>query len=95
MAVLWHNGRPIRQVYIHCICLESQIEAFCTRLSEFGIPAMPDIRTVDHWLDGNTKDRWPQSKTMAQHCRAGAFERRFAVVMNENFRFTTDLERYV
>ncbi|KAI0345567.1 glycoside hydrolase [Trametopsis cervina] len=64
-------------------------------ISEFGIPAMPDIRTIDYWLDGNVKDRWPQSKAMAQHCRAGAFERRFAVVMNENFRFTNDLERYV
>ena len=60
--------------------------------SEFGIPAFPDVKTVDYWLDGKTQDRWAQSKSMAQHDRAGAHERRFAIVMNENFRLTNDLE---
>ncbi|OCH85238.1 glycoside hydrolase [Obba rivulosa] len=64
-------------------------------VSEFGIPAMPDIRTVDYWLAGNQKDRWAQSKTMAQHNRAGNHERRFAIVMNENFRLTGDLETHI
>ncbi|EMD39457.1 glycoside hydrolase family 2 protein [Gelatoporia subvermispora B] len=64
-------------------------------VSEFGIPSMPDIRTVDHWLAGNEKERWAQSKTMAQHCRAGNHERRFAIVMNENFRLTADLETHI
>ena len=63
--------------------------------SEFGIPAMPDIRTVDYWLNGNTRERWAQSKLMAQHNRAGGHERRFAIVMNENFRLTGDFETYV
>ena len=63
--------------------------------SEFGIPSFPDIKTVDYWLDGNTKDRWAQSKAMAQHDRAGSHERRFAIVMNENFRLTSDLETCV
>lgn len=53
---------------------------------------MPDIRTVDYWLDGNTKDRWAQSPSMQQHNKAGSHERRFAIVMNENFRLTSDLE---
>ena len=53
------------------------------------------MKTVDYWLDGNTKDRWAQSKAMAQHDRAGSHERRFAIVMNENFRLTSDLETCV
>lgn len=64
-------------------------------LSEFGVPAMPDIRTVNHWLDGNVGDRYAQSKSMMQHNKAGSHERRFAVLMNENFRLTSDLERFV
>lgn len=32
---------------------------------------------------------------MAQHTRAGSFERRFAILMNENFRMTSDLETFV
>ena len=56
---------------------------------------MPDIRTIDYWLDGDMKNRWAQSKGMMQHDRAGAHERRFAIVMNENFRMTSDLETYV
>ena len=53
---------------------------------------MPDIRTIDYWLDGNVKERWAQSRLMAQHNRAGGHERRFAITMNENFRLTSDLE---
>ncbi|KAI1789937.1 glycoside hydrolase [Ganoderma leucocontextum] len=64
-------------------------------VSEFGIPAFPDIKTVDYWLDGSTKDRWAQSKAMAQHDRAGSHERRFAIVMNENLRLTGDLETHI
>ncbi|KAH9948314.1 glycoside hydrolase superfamily [Amylocystis lapponica] len=64
-------------------------------VSEFGLPSMPDIRTVDYWLDGNTKDRWAQSPSMQQHNKAGSHERRFAIVMNENFRLTSDLETHI
>ena len=64
-------------------------------LSEFGIPSFPDVRTVDYWLAGNTKDRWAQSKSMAQHNRAGGHERRFGILMNENFRLTGDFETCV
>ncbi|KAI0917712.1 hypothetical protein AcW2_007777 [Taiwanofungus camphoratus] len=64
-------------------------------ISEFGIPSMPDIRTVDYWLDGNKNERWAQSKLMAQHNKAGNHERRFAVIMNENFRLTSDLETHI
>lgn len=57
---------------------------------------MPDMRTITYWMDGAAKSEWyAQSTLMAQHTRAGSFERRFAIVMNENFRVTSDLETYV
>ncbi|KAI0326209.1 glycoside hydrolase [Cubamyces sp. BRFM 1775] len=49
-------------------------------VSEFGMPSFPDAKTVDYWLDGNVKER---------------HERRFAIVMNENFRLTSDLETHI
>ncbi|KAH7913372.1 glycoside hydrolase family 2 protein [Hygrophoropsis aurantiaca] len=65
-------------------------------VSEFGIPSFPDMRTVEYWLTGvGPEQRYSQSKIMAQHTRAGAFEHRFAVVMNDNFRLTSDLETHV
>lgn len=64
-------------------------------VSEFGIPAFPDIRTIDYWLDGDTTQRYAQSQLMAQHCRAGGFERRFAIVMGENVRWSSDLETHI
>ncbi|KAG8881418.1 hypothetical protein FRB97_009613 [Tulasnella sp. 331] len=64
-------------------------------VSEFGLPSVPSMKTVEHWLYGaDESQRHPQSKSMAQHCRAGSFERRFANYMNENFRMTGDLETY-
>ncbi|KAH7927653.1 glycoside hydrolase [Leucogyrophana mollusca] len=67
-------------------------------VSEFGIPSFPDMRTVEYWLAAESvgaEQRYSQSKIMAQHTRAGGFERRFAVVMNDNFRLTSDLETHV
>ncbi|KAH6907492.1 beta-mannosidase [Coprinopsis sp. MPI-PUGE-AT-0042] len=56
-------------------------------VSEFGIPSFPSLKTVEHWMKGLPREEWyAQSKAMAQHVRAGAYERRFAIVMNENFR---------
>jgi beta-mannosidase len=59
---------------------------------------MPSMKTVDYWM-GEAKDdpghRHPQSAMNAQHCRAGLFARRFAILMNENLRMTDDLEKYV
>lgn len=63
--------------------------------SEFGIPSMPDIRTVDWWLEGDKAQRRPGSRLLTQHSRAGQAERRFAVALNENCRSTDDLETYV
>jgi beta-mannosidase len=47
-------------------------------------------------MDGaGAEQRHAQSALMAQHCRAGSFERRFAILMNDNLRVTEDLETYV
>ncbi|EIM92628.1 glycoside hydrolase [Stereum hirsutum FP-91666 SS1] len=65
---------------------------------EFGMPGMPDLRTVHYWMGSlrdDPKQNFAQSKIMAQHCRAGMFERRFAIPMNEMFRLTADLETHV
>ena len=82
------GGRFVRFVIFNV----KELSAHAHTFSEFGIPAMPDIRTVDHWLEGHTDERWVGSQLMAQHCRAGSHERRFAIVMNDNFRPTSDLE---
>ncbi|KAG8767471.1 hypothetical protein FRC12_006222 [Ceratobasidium sp. 428] len=65
-------------------------------VSEFGIPCLPNIRTIDYWLkDTDPSQRRVQSKAMQQHNKAGAHERRLAICMNENFHITSDLETYV
>ncbi|KAF8900302.1 glycoside hydrolase superfamily [Gymnopilus junonius] len=65
-------------------------------ISEFGIPSMPSMRTVNYWMAGADESQfYPQSQLVAQHTKAGSFERRFAIVMNENFRLTTDFETHV
>ncbi|KAF5354532.1 hypothetical protein D9758_011241 [Tetrapyrgos nigripes] len=71
-------------------------------VSEFGMPSMPCLKTIEAWMGkprpkifenkGPGSDWHAQSKIMAQHCRAGLFERRFAIAMNDNFRVTEDLE---
>jgi beta-mannosidase len=61
-------------------------------ISEFGMPSLPDIRTVEYWHGDDTAERHPQSKMMQQHNKAGSHERRFAIAMNENFRYNGDLE---
>ncbi|KAJ7210634.1 glycoside hydrolase family 2 protein [Mycena haematopus] len=65
-------------------------------VSEFGIPSHPEMKTIEYWMDGaGPEQRHAQSALMAQHCRAGSFERRFAILMNDNFRVTEDLETYI
>ncbi|KAJ6544339.1 glycoside hydrolase [Mycena capillaripes] len=65
-------------------------------ISEFGIPSHPEMKTIEYWMDGaGAEERHAQSALMAQHCRAGTFERRFAILMNDGFRVTEDLETYV
>ncbi|CAE6472356.1 unnamed protein product [Rhizoctonia solani] len=64
-------------------------------VSEFGLPSLPDIRTIDYFLqDTDPSQRRVQSKAMQQHNKAGAHERRLAIYMNENFWITNNLEAY-
>lgn len=70
--------------------------------SEFGVPAFPNRRTIEYWLeDGHTSEaekqklRYSQSKSMQQHNKAGSHERRFAVLMSENFRHTSDFDEHI
>ncbi|KAH8109772.1 glycoside hydrolase superfamily [Phellopilus nigrolimitatus] len=65
-------------------------------ISEFGMPAMPDMRTVNFWLQGAPEnERYAQSKIMAQHNKAGSHERRFSYCMGDNFKYTSNLETHV
>ncbi|CEQ39941.1 SPOSA6832_01502 [Sporobolomyces salmonicolor] len=63
-------------------------------VSEFGMEGAPDLRTIDYFLDGDTSERFPQSKTMDSHNKAGGFERRLAAYLSENIRFASTIEGY-
>ncbi len=64
-------------------------------ISEFGMEGYPDIRTVDYWLDGDTSQRFPQSRVVCSHNKADGFERRLELYLMENFRHAFDMESYV
>ncbi|GAA5992030.1 hypothetical protein JCM11641_003145 [Rhodosporidiobolus odoratus] len=64
-------------------------------VSEFGMQAAPDVRTVDYFLDGDTSERFPQSCTLDAHNKASGFARRLACYFTENIRIGTLLEDYV
>ncbi|KAA1466453.1 beta-mannosidase [Dentipellis sp. KUC8613] len=64
-------------------------------VSEFGMEAYPDIRTVDYWLGGNKAERFPQSRTTVNHNKADGFERRLELYLMENFKHAFDMESYV
>ncbi|KZT29317.1 glycoside hydrolase family 2 protein [Neolentinus lepideus HHB14362 ss-1] len=64
-------------------------------VSEFGMEAYPNIRTVDYWLGGNVAERFPQSRTMNNHNKADGFERRLELYLVENFKHAFDMDSYV
>ncbi|ESK97613.1 glycoside hydrolase family 2 protein [Moniliophthora roreri MCA 2997] len=64
-------------------------------VSEFGMEAYPNIRTVDYWLGGNKDERFPQSRTNNNHNKADGFERRLELYLVENFKHAFDMESYV
>ncbi|KAF9263450.1 glycoside hydrolase family 2 protein [Marasmius fiardii PR-910] len=64
-------------------------------VSEFGMEAYPNIRTVDHWLGGAKDERYPQSRTNNNHNKASGFERRLELYLVENFKHTFDMDDYV
>ncbi|KAI0315972.1 glycoside hydrolase family 2 protein [Amylostereum chailletii] len=64
-------------------------------VSEFGMEAYPDIRTVDFWTGGDLAERFPQSRTSVNHNKADGFERRLELYLMENFKHAFDMESYV
>ncbi|KAH0606595.1 uncharacterized protein H6S33_003429 [Morchella sextelata] len=65
-------------------------------VSEFGMEAFPDIRTIDAYLPEGSGERYPQSSTIDFHNKADGHERRLALYLVENFRYTfSPLEQYV
>ncbi|KAJ7904470.1 glycoside hydrolase family 2 protein [Mycena olivaceomarginata] len=64
-------------------------------VSEFGIYSVPNIRTVDYWLDGDKSERYPQSRINNNHNKADGFERRIELYLVENFKHSFEMESYV
>ncbi|KAI0068656.1 glycoside hydrolase family 2 protein [Artomyces pyxidatus] len=64
-------------------------------VSEFGMEAYPNIRTVDYWTGGDKSERFPQSRTTVNHNKADGFERRLELYLMENFKHAFDIESYV
>ena len=67
-------------------------------VSEFGMEAFPDIGTVDSYLRDAHLDteRYPQSSTVDFHNKAAGHERRLALYLAENIRYTLDpFEQYI
>ena len=49
-------------MYVPCFSTQrTNVTSALTKLSMFR-QGYPDIRTVDHWLGGNTAERFPQSR---------------------------------
>ncbi|KAJ2894680.1 putative glycoside hydrolase family 2 protein [Zalerion maritima] len=67
-------------------------------VSEFGMEAFPDIKTIDAFLPlgKDDPDRYPQSSTIDFHNKADGHERRIALYLVENMRYGPDpLEHFV
>lgn len=65
-------------------------------VSEFGMEAFPSAKTIDAYLPEGSSERYPQSSTVDFHNKADGHERRLALYLVENFRYTfSPLEQYV
>lgn len=67
-------------------------------VSEFGMQAFPSVKTIDAYLPlgRDDPDRYPQSSTVDFHNKAEGHERRIALYLVENFRYSPDpLEQFV
>ena len=67
-------------------------------VSEFGMEAFPNIKTIDSFLPlgKDDPDRFPQSSTVDFHNKADGHERRIALYLVENFRYAPDpLEQFI
>jgi beta-mannosidase len=67
-------------------------------VSEFGMEAFPNIKTIDSFLPlgKDDPDRFAQSSTIDFHNKADGHERRIALYLVENFRYAPDpLEQFI
>lgn len=67
-------------------------------VSEFGMEAFPNIKTIDAYLPQgkDDPDRYPQSSTVDFHNKADGHERRIALYLVENFRYAPDpIEQFI
>jgi beta-mannosidase len=67
-------------------------------VSEFGMEAFPNIKTIESFLPLGKKDpdRFAQSSTVDFHNKADGHERRIALYLVENFRYAPDpLEQFI
>jgi beta-mannosidase len=67
-------------------------------VSEFGMEAFPDIKTIDAYLPlgKDDPDRYPQSSTVDFHNKADGHERRIALYLVENMRYAPDpIEQFI
>lgn len=74
-------------------------DKLCGRfVSEFGMQAFPNIKTIDSYLPRgkDDPDRYPQSSTIDHHNKADGHERRIALYLVENMRYGPDpIEQYI
>ena len=67
-------------------------------VSEFGMEAFPNIKTIDSFLPlgKDDPDRFAQSSTVDFHNKADGHERRIALYLVENFRYSPEpLEQFI
>lgn len=67
-------------------------------VSEFGMEAFPNIKTIDAYLPlgKDDPDRFAQSSTVDFHNKADGHERRIALYLVENFRYAPDpIEQFI
>lgn len=67
-------------------------------VSEFGMEAFPNIKTIDAFLPlgKDDPDRYPQSSTVDFHNKADGHERRIALYLVENMRYAPDpIEQFI
>lgn len=62
--------------------------------SEFGMEAFPHIDTIKYFVT-DPSELYPQSHMIDFHNKADGHERRIATYLVENFRTSTDLEKYI
>ncbi|KZF21976.1 glycoside hydrolase family 2 protein [Xylona heveae TC161] len=65
-------------------------------VSEFGMQALPDVKTIDSFLPAKSHDRYAQSLTLDFHNKASGHEEKLSAYLTSNLRYTFDpLEKYI